>query len=161
MTSIWNLEASTSDRHCSASLSFVPRGTPICRQPPLCNHGREDFWFYLREGAWAPRLCFACHPASSWHVPVPGAPTPGYRQLALITQSSVTSRIGRTTSRQWKRSSTISPTCGLRRPRSQVVGNCHREGHRSSRKPPFAGFSNSVDTRLAATIASHLRGSLL
>ena len=54
---------------CARPMSMA-YASPICRpsepqrRVALCNHGREDFPFYLREPAWALRLDFARRPIS-------------------------------------------------------------------------------------------------
>ena len=113
------------------------------------GHGRGDFLFCSRDPAWVPRPCLTWRHMSSCHMPEPGAPTSGNRQLVPIARPLVWSCIGRSTSRQWKHSSTIPLACS--KPRSRVTGGqqpgtpLEWEGFTCS-DPPFAACSSSVDT---------------
>ena len=125
------------------------------------GHGRGDFLFCSRDPAWVPRPCLTWRHMSSWHVPEPGAPTSGNRQLVPIARPSVWSCIGRWTSRQWKRSLTIPLACS--KPRSRVTGGQQPpRGHCSSGKDslavilPLPVTPAPLTHRPAATVASHL-----
>ena len=112
--------------------------SPICwRSEPqrraLCFHGRVDFLICSREPArW--------RPMSSWHVPEPGAPTSGQRQLLPTSyrpaRPSVRPCIGRSTSR---RSSTIPQVRSQPRPktplRSQTLWDLAQQGFPTTPRP--------------------------
>ena len=74
-----------------------------------CAFMRGEFLFCNREPAQVPRPCLTWRRMSRWHVPEPGAPTSGYRRLLPIARPSVRPCLGRSTSRKWKRMSTILP----------------------------------------------------
>ena len=149
--------------------------SPVCwRSEPQrcaasCVHGRGEFLLSSRDPARVPPGCLTWRPMSSWHVLEPGAhrlhaTVSWCRKLDSWTDPCVRS----STSGQWKRSSTISPPPSPNPPtcsqlRSTVTGDRQplrglQSGGSSCSAPPFAGYSSSFNTHLAAIIASHLRG---
>ena len=79
------------------------------RRAALGSHERGDSLFCSHEPVRVRRPCLTRRLLWNWHVPEPGAPTPGCRQLVPITRALVRPCIGRSTFRQRKRSSTIPP----------------------------------------------------
>ena len=130
-----------------AYASPISRRSKLQRRAALCNHKREGFLFYLRDPDWAPRLCFACRPTSSWHVPEPVAPTSIYRQPVPIAFALEGRPFG---SGSAVRRSSLLPPPDVQSALTVTSGRQPPRRHRSSQKgsscsaPPFAGYSCSV-----------------